>query len=74
MNWKEIDFIDIPGETPYMGFASALSNYDIKKILPVSDKQFILVGSNEPQSMDYEPDPGCDAIVFTSSDGGDNLK
>ncbi|WP_027472152.1 hypothetical protein [Saccharicrinis fermentans] len=74
MNWKEIDFIDMPGETKHDTYFAALSNYDIKKILPVSEQQFILVGSNEPQSMDYEPDPGCDAIVFTSSDGGDNFK
>ncbi|WP_282039229.1 hypothetical protein [Saccharicrinis aurantiacus] len=74
MNWKGIDFIDIPGESMYMGFASALSNYDMKVILGVTEKQFIIVGSNLPQSLDSVPDTGSDAIVFSSNDGGENIK
>lgn len=74
MNWELTDFNKIPGETPFNTSFNAIGKYKFQQILPVGEKDLLLIGNNERGNDDEKPPKKSEAVVFTSADGGKTLK
>ncbi len=73
MNWKLIDFNNIPNESPYNNYFNAIGKYNFEQILAINEEHIVLVGNNEPESVTVIPTKQKEAIAFVSLDGGNTI-